>query len=95
MIQFLSTPPVPSFLTSVYAIPAHNPPIKATIAADDNKPATPGFKINAQPARATPRKDTCTHVIFSFNIQTANNAEKKGDILLSIVASERSIWSTE
>lgn len=91
MIQFLSTPPVPSFLTSVYAIPAHNPPSNATPASGESSPSTPGFNMNAQPTNATLRKDTCTQVIVSFKSQTANNAEKNGDILFNIVASERNI----
>ena len=61
------SPLSPSFLTQVYAKPAHIPPAKPITAAGVIPPAKLGFTINKLPTKAAITHAHCVGVIFSFS----------------------------
>ena len=61
------SPRSPSFLTQVYAKPAHIPPAKPMTAAGVTPVAKLGFTINKLPTNAAITQAHCVGVILSFS----------------------------
>ncbi len=88
------TPRLPRSRTMVYATPAAKPPIRPTKAGKMAIFAPVGLITRSAPTNAATTTPIWNGRNLSPSIAAPNSIAKKGDILLSMVASARRRWST-